>query len=102
MTWTVFSPPPRISLPIATSPTDSPPHPGTYWAHPHVGLEADYGLYLPVIIDDPAEPANYDAEWIVVLDDWTDGISKSPQQIYDALKANPCLPRCPAWVRCPE
>ncbi|ASX03463.1 MULTISPECIES: multicopper oxidase family protein [Mycobacterium] len=63
------------------------PHPGTYWAHPHVGLEADYGLYLPVIIDDPAEPANYDAEWIVVLDDWTDGISKSPQQIYDALKS---------------
>jgi FtsP/CotA-like multicopper oxidase with cupredoxin domain len=29
------------------------PHPGTYWAHPHTGLDADYGLYLPVIVDDP-------------------------------------------------
>jgi FtsP/CotA-like multicopper oxidase with cupredoxin domain len=65
----------------------SAPHPGTYWAHPHTGLDADYGLYLPVIIDDPAEPGAYDAEWIVVLDDWTDGIGSSPQQIYDALRA---------------
>ncbi|KKC05798.1 multicopper oxidase family protein [Mycobacterium nebraskense] len=64
----------------------SVPHSGTYWAHPHAGLEADYGLYLPVIFDDPAEPGNYEAEWIVVLDDWTDGIGQGPQQIYDQLK----------------
>lgn len=64
----------------------SVPHPGTYWAHPHVGLDTDYGLYLPVIVDDPAEPARYDAEWIVVLDDWTDGIGEAPQQIYDGLR----------------
>jgi multicopper oxidase len=63
----------------------SVPHPGTYWAHPHTGLDADYGLYLPVIIDDPTEPGGYDAEWIVILDDWTDGIGKSPQQISDNL-----------------
>src|SRR5258705_9754466 len=63
----------------------SSPHPGTYWAHPHTGLDADYGLYLPVIIDDPTEPGRYDAEWIVVLDDWTDGIGKTPQQLYDGL-----------------
>ncbi|ETZ57279.1 multicopper oxidase family protein [Mycobacterium avium MAV_120709_2344] len=56
----------------------SVPHPGTYWAHPHVGLDADYGLYLPVIIDDPRESGRYDAEWIVVLDDWTDGVGKTP------------------------
>lgn len=62
------------------------PHPGTYWAHPHAGLDADYGLYLPVIVDDPAEPGGYDTEWIVVLDDWTDGIGKSPQQLYDDLR----------------
>lgn len=67
--------------------TFSVPHAGTYWAHPHTGLDADYGLYLPVIIDDPADPANYDAEWIVVLDDWTSGAGKSPQQIYDGLRA---------------
>jgi multicopper oxidase len=64
----------------------SVPHPGTYWAHPHTGLDADYGLYLPVIVDDPTEPGGYDAEWIVVLDDWTDGVGKSPQQIYDGLR----------------
>ncbi|MGV7301734.1 multicopper oxidase family protein [Mycobacterium kansasii] len=63
----------------------SVPHPGTYWAHPHAGLDADYGLYLPVIIDDPGEPGRYDAEWIVVLDDWTDGIDKTPTQLYDDL-----------------
>ena len=64
----------------------SVPHPGTYWAHPHTGLDADYGLYLPVIVDDPSEPARYDAEWIVVLDDWTDGVGSSPQQLYDGLR----------------
>lgn len=63
----------------------SSPHPGTYWAHPHTGLDADYGLYVPVIIDDPVEPGGYDTEWIVVLDDWTDGVGKSPQQVYDNL-----------------
>jgi len=63
----------------------SVPNAGTYWAHPHVGLEGDTGLYLPVIVDDPTEPGNYDAEWIVVMDDWTDGVGKSPQQLYDAL-----------------
>jgi multicopper oxidase len=63
----------------------SVPNAGTYWAHPHVGLEEDMGLYLPVIVDDPAETVRYDAEWIVVLDDWTDGVGKSPQQLYDEL-----------------
>ncbi|GLD27238.1 multicopper oxidase MmcO [Mycobacterium kiyosense] len=66
----------------------SSPHPGTYWAHPHVGLQTDYGLYLPVIIDDPADPGRYDAEWIVVLDDWTDGVGQNPQQIFDELKGS--------------
>jgi FtsP/CotA-like multicopper oxidase with cupredoxin domain len=62
----------------------SVPNSGTYWAHPHTGLDADMGLYLPVIVDEPAE-GNYDAEWIVILDDWTDGVGKSPQQFYAEL-----------------
>ncbi len=62
----------------------SVPNSGTYWGHPHTGLDADKGLYLPVIVDDPNE-GNYDAEWIVVLDDWTDGVEKSPQQLYNEL-----------------
>ncbi len=64
----------------------SVPHPGTYWAHPHTGLDADYGLYLPVIVDDPGETGRYDAEWIVVVDDWSDGVGKSPKQIFEDLR----------------
>jgi multicopper oxidase len=64
----------------------SVPHPGTYWAHPHTGLDADAGLYFPVIVDDPNEPGRYDAEWVVMLDDWTDGVGASPAQIYDRLR----------------
>lgn len=66
----------------------SVPYPGTYWAHPHTGLDADYGLYLPVIVDDPADPGAYDAEWIVVLDDWTDGIGTTPRELYDDLRGS--------------
>ncbi|HTX95032.1 MAG TPA: multicopper oxidase family protein [Mycobacterium sp.] len=65
----------------------SVPNSGTYWAHPHVGLQDDVGLYLPFIVDDPSELGSYDAEWIVVLDDWTDGVGKSPQQLYDELRS---------------
>ncbi|MDX5962111.1 multicopper oxidase family protein [Rhodococcus opacus] len=65
----------------------SVPHAGTYWAHPHVGLDTDYGLYLPVILDDPGGPGDYDAEWIVVLDDWTDGIGPGPRQILSNLQS---------------
>ncbi|OBG86951.1 oxidase [Mycobacterium sp. E3298] len=75
----------------------SVPNAGTYWAHPHTGgLDADTGLYLPVIVDDPTE-GNYDAEWIVVLDDWTDGIGKSPQQLYTELTSpnKPAPPSAP-------
>uniref|UniRef100_A0A5Q5CLN5 Multicopper oxidase, type 2 n=1 Tax=Mycobacterium sp. (strain JLS) TaxID=164757 RepID=A0A5Q5CLN5_MYCSJ len=67
----------------------SVPDPGTYWAHPHTGLDADTGLYFPVIVDDPNEPGDYDAEWVVLLDDWTDGVGSSPAQIYDGLRNSP-------------
>jgi FtsP/CotA-like multicopper oxidase with cupredoxin domain len=63
------------------------PYPGTYWAHPHTGLDTDYGLYVPVIIDDPADPGRYDAEWIVMLDDWTSGVGSSPEEIFNGLRS---------------
>ena len=62
------------------------PDPGTYFFHPHVGLQLDHGLYAPLIVDDPAEPGAYDAEWIVVLDDWTDGVGPSPSRILSRLR----------------
>ncbi|NUT37922.1 MAG: multicopper oxidase family protein [Hamadaea sp.] len=49
-------------------------HPGTYWFHPHTGVQLDRGLYAPLIVEDPREPLSYDDEWIVVLDDWLDGV----------------------------
>src|SRR5215207_1747834 len=64
------------------------PDPGTYWLHPHTGLQLDRGLYAPFIIDDPAEPGAYDAEWVVVLDDWTDDVGPSPEQIFATLTRN--------------
>jgi FtsP/CotA-like multicopper oxidase with cupredoxin domain len=64
------------------------PDPGTHWIHPHHGLQLDHGLYAAFIIDDPADPGDYDAEWILMLDDWTDGIGPSPTEILDRLIAD--------------
>jgi FtsP/CotA-like multicopper oxidase with cupredoxin domain len=64
------------------------PDPGTHWFHPHTGLQLDRGLYAPFVIDDPDEPGAYDDEWVIVLDDWTDGVGPSPEQILADLQAN--------------
>ncbi|MGW5214813.1 multicopper oxidase family protein [Streptomyces sp. NPDC004051] len=53
------------------------PHPGTHWFHPHSGVQQDRGLYAPLIVEDPREPLRYDKEWVVVLDDWVDGVDGS-------------------------
>ena len=63
------------------------PDPGTHWFHPHTGLQLDRALFAPFIIDDPKEPGKYDVEWILVLDDWTDGVGPSPEEIFAKLKA---------------
>ncbi|MGP4087626.1 multicopper oxidase family protein [Streptomyces sp. KR55] len=52
-------------------------HPGTYWLHSHSGMQLDRGLYAPMIVEDPKEPLSYDKEWVVVLDDWLDGVAGS-------------------------
>ncbi|SEL49811.1 multicopper oxidase family protein [Nonomuraea pusilla] len=60
-------------------------HPGTYWFHPHSGTQLDRGLYAPLIVDDPREPLAYDDEWIVVLDDWLDGVTGTPEDVLAEL-----------------
>lgn len=63
------------------------PHPGTYWFHPHSGVQQDRGLYAPLIVEDPKEPLSYDKEWVVVLDDWLDGVDGStPEAVLAELR----------------
>ncbi|GGL36083.1 putative oxidase (copper-binding protein) [Streptomyces anthocyanicus] len=62
------------------------PDAGTYWFHPHVGLQRERGLYAPLIVDDPHERGAYDVEFLVVLDDWTDGVADSPDRILATLR----------------
>ncbi|MFI2645406.1 multicopper oxidase family protein [Streptomyces sp. NPDC018610] len=52
-------------------------YPGTYLLHSHEGMQLDRGLYAPLIVEDPKEPLKYDKEWVVVLDDWVDGVDGS-------------------------
>ncbi|MFG2311497.1 multicopper oxidase family protein [Streptomyces sp. NPDC048566] len=60
--------------------------PGTYFFHPHVGVQLDRGLYAPLIVEDPREPLAYDDEWVVVLDDWLDGVTGTPDEVFDELR----------------
>jgi FtsP/CotA-like multicopper oxidase with cupredoxin domain len=60
--------------------------PGTYWYHPHAGVQLDRGLYGPLIVEDPSEPAAYDYDWTVVLDDWIDGTVYTPDQVLASLQ----------------
>ena len=60
--------------------------PGTYFFHPHVGVQLDRGLYAPLIVEDPREPLSYDDEWVVVLDDWLDGVTGTPDEAFAEIR----------------
>ncbi len=62
------------------------PDPGTYFYHPHSGVQLDRGLYGVLIVDSPHGAGEYDAEWVVVLDDWVDGTGRTPDQILAELQ----------------
>ena len=55
------------------------PDAGTYWFHPHHGLQLDRGLYAPFIIDDPNDNVDADVDYVLVLDDWLDGLGTTPE-----------------------
>ncbi|MHB8274429.1 MAG: multicopper oxidase family protein [Dermatophilaceae bacterium] len=63
------------------------PDPGTYFYHPHSGLQIDRGLYGALLVDEAADPGGYDVEWTVVLDDWVDGTGRTPEQVLKELTA---------------
>jgi FtsP/CotA-like multicopper oxidase with cupredoxin domain len=62
------------------------PHSGTYWFHPHVGVQLDTGLHAPLIVDDPAEPGDYDEEVVLVLDDWIHGWGDAPNTVLERMR----------------
>ncbi|WP_458686552.1 multicopper oxidase family protein [Nocardia tengchongensis] len=63
------------------------PDAGTYFFHPHVGVQLDRGLYAPLIVEDPADGHDYDLEAVVVLDDWLDGVNgRDPDKQLQLLK----------------
>ncbi len=65
------------------------PDPGTYFYHPHSGVQLDRGLYGTLLVDDKADPGGYDVEWTVVLDDWVDGTGRTPDDVLKALTSAP-------------
>ncbi len=62
-----------------------PPDAGTYWFHPHVGMQLDRGLYGALIVEPQQETLSYDTEATLVLDDWLDGIAGTPDEALDRL-----------------
>ena len=62
------------------------PDPGTFWFHPHMGLELDRGLYAPLIVEDPKEPVAYDVDATLMLDDWLDGYGRSQEDVLKSLQ----------------
>lgn len=56
-------------------------HPGTYWYHSHVEMQRERGLYGALIVDDPSEKLVYDRDWVIVLDDWLDGVTGTPDEV---------------------
>ncbi|MGA9148710.1 MAG: multicopper oxidase family protein [Candidatus Nanopelagicales bacterium] len=61
-------------------------HEGTYFYHSHVGLQMDRGLYGSLIVT-PKTPAPQ-RDIAMVLDDWTDGVGKTPDELMAQLNPN--------------
>ena len=57
--------------------------PGTYFYHPHSGLQIERGLSAALIVEAKNETLAYDREYTLVLDDWLDG---SPDLAFEQLK----------------
>jgi FtsP/CotA-like multicopper oxidase with cupredoxin domain len=64
------------------------PTAGTYVYHSHVGLQLDRGLYGPLIVEPKKEELDYDREYVLLLDDWLDGVSGTPEDTLKALQAS--------------
>jgi FtsP/CotA-like multicopper oxidase with cupredoxin domain len=61
--------------------------PGTYFYHPHTGVQLDRGLYGALIVQNPAETTTYDRDVTLLLDDWIDGLGTTPDRLLKQLQA---------------
>ena len=57
------------------------PEAGTHWYHSHYGRQADQGLYGPLIVEPRTEALSYDHEYILMLDDWSDGLDVKKEPV---------------------
>ena len=64
------------------------PTAGTYFYHPHVGVQLDRGLSGPLIVDAARETLAYDQDITLLLDDWLDGMPATPDDALKQLIAN--------------
>ncbi len=64
------------------------PTAGTYFYHSHVGLQLDRGLSGPLIIEPTRETISYDQEFVLLLDDWLDGLPGTPENAMQKLIAS--------------
>ncbi len=90
-------PNPMDGVPGVTTPAIQPnteftydfivPDAGTHWFHPHTGLQLDTGMYAPFVVEDRNEAGDYEHDWVLMLDDWTQGVGPDPQEIFDGLVA---------------
>lgn len=58
----------------------TPPDAGTFIYHSHVGTQLDRGLYGPLIVEPRREELDYDAEAVLLFDDWLDGVAGTPDR----------------------
>jgi multicopper oxidase len=63
------------------------PTAGSYIYHSHVGLQQDRGLYGPLIVESANEELSYDREYVLLLDDWLEGVSGTPEDILERLQS---------------
>jgi FtsP/CotA-like multicopper oxidase with cupredoxin domain len=54
--------------------------PGSFMYHAHAGMQLDRGLYGPLVVEPRSEPMAYDDEFVLMLDDWQDGLDDAHAQ----------------------
>lgn len=59
---------------------------GTYWYHSHVGFQEQQGLSGPLVIEDPEDGIECDAEAILFLED---RLTVNPDEVFAALQGKP-------------